>query len=62
MRLDREVRRTAAQFLNGLAVAVTATLLLTPAAGGATQGPLMVAAVVGAALLHVVALAISSGG
>jgi hypothetical protein len=34
MRLDREGRRVVAQFLNGIAVALVATMVLTPIAGG----------------------------
>ena len=60
MRLDREVRRTIAQFLNGLAVALTAALVLAPAAESTFDGIAAVAALVGAGLLHLLALKVSS--
>jgi hypothetical protein len=62
MRFDREVRRTVAQFLNGLGVALIATLVLAPVAAGAFHGVAFLAALVGAALAHLLALAICSGG
>jgi hypothetical protein len=58
MKLDRESRRTVAQFLNGLAVAVVGTLVLAPAAGGSLQAIAVVCGLVGAALLHALALAL----
>ncbi|KQX35355.1 hypothetical protein ASD04_15055 [Devosia sp. Root436] len=61
MRLDREGRRTVAQFLNGLAVAMLATGVLAPLAGGTPQGAMTAAALIGAALLHLLALATSAG-
>jgi hypothetical protein len=61
MRLDREVRRTLAQFLNGLAVAVIATMVMAPAVGEAVTGVVAVSAIIGAALLHLLALMMCSG-
>lgn len=60
MRIDREVRRTVAQFLNGLGVALIATLVLAPVATGAFNGSATVAALIGAALVHLLALAVCS--
>ena len=62
MRLDREVRRTVAQFLNGLSVALIATLVLAPIASGAFQPIGGFAALLCAVLIHLLALAICSGG
>lgn len=50
MRLDKEGRRTVAQFLNGLAAGMVATLVLAPLAGGTLRPGLAAAAVVGAAI------------
>lgn len=56
MRLDRESRRTVAQFLNGLAVGTVATLVLTPLASGTLRYELVTGALVAATVCHVLAL------
>lgn len=56
MRLDREGRRTVAQFLNGLSVGMLATLVLAPLASGTLKPALAVAAGLGAAVCHWLAL------
>jgi hypothetical protein len=60
MRLDREGKRTLAQFLNSLAVAFVSALVLVPIAGGSTEPDRVVTAVIAAALLHAAALVISA--
>lgn len=55
MKLDREGRRTAAQFLNGLAVAMVASLVLAPFGSGTTRWELVLAAMVGASACHALA-------
>ena len=62
MRFDREGRRTVAQFLNGLGVALITTLVLAPVAtGGLLNGTVTFVALVGAVLVHLLALALCSG-
>lgn len=56
MRLDREGRRTLAQFLNGMAVALIAALVLAPVASGTAKLELMWAGLVGASICHALAL------
>lgn len=56
MKLNRETRRTVAQFLNGLAVTILATLVLTPLATENLQPGLSAAAVAGAAVVHALAV------
>lgn len=56
MRLDREGRRTVAQFCNSLAVGILATLVLAPLASGTFRLEMVTGAVVAAAICHVVAL------
>lgn len=56
MRLDREGRRTVAQFLNSLAVGIVATLILAPVAGGNFRPELAIGAAVTAAICHGLAL------
>ena len=58
MRFNRETRRTVAQFLNGMAVSVVATLVLAPVATGAFNGIATVIALIGAVLVHLLALAV----
>lgn len=48
MKLDREGRRTVAQFLTGLAIALLGTLVFTPMAGGPVHAGPMVGASAGA--------------
>lgn len=55
----REVRKTAAQFLNAVAVAVLVTGAISPLALGTARTGLLVLTVVIAALLHGGALALS---
>ena len=59
MKLNREGRRIVAQFLNGLGVAVLATLVLAPAAVGNLYPSSAVIAVCGAAILHATALLVT---
>jgi len=56
MRLDKEGRRTVAQFLNSLAVGILATLILAPLASGTLRPALVSGAVVAAAICHILAL------
>ncbi|KRA42069.1 hypothetical protein ASD80_10100 [Devosia sp. Root635] len=58
MRLNRETRRTAAQFLNGVAVSVVATLVLAPLAGGQARPVVTAIAIAGAMMLHAAAVVI----
>lgn len=60
MRLDREGRRTVAQFLNGVAVALLATLVLAPLASGSLHALTAVMAIACAAILHGVAIVFGS--
>jgi len=60
MRLDREGRRTVAQFLNSIAVALLSTLVLAPVAAGSFNLGGAVAGALAAALLHLAAIAISA--
>lgn len=60
MKLDREGRRTVAQFLNSLAVAFVSALVLVPMAGGSIELDRVLTAAVTAALLHAAALMISA--
>lgn len=59
MKLNREGKRMVAQFLNGLGVAVVATLVLVPAAAGNLSPSSAVMAVCGAAILHATALLVT---
>lgn len=56
MKLERESRRAVAQFLNGLAVAMVAALVLAPFAGGTARWELGAAAILGASICHALAL------
>lgn len=56
MRLDREGRRTVAQFLNSLAVALVATLVLAPLALGTLRPVYAAMATAAALLLHLIAV------
>lgn len=56
MRLDRERRRTVAQFLNSLAVGTVATLVLAPIAGGTVRPDLAIGAVAVATCCLLVAM------
>ncbi|WP_127754364.1 hypothetical protein [Devosia sp. 1566] len=60
MRLDREGRRTVAQFLNGVAVAVVATMLLAPMAGGKVDIGTAVLGAMCALTLHAMALFVAA--
>ena len=60
MRLDREGRRTVAQFLNGIAVAVVATMLIAPIAGGNVNVAMVLMGAASAITLHAVALLVSA--
>lgn len=60
MRLDREGRRTVAQFLNGVAVAVVATMLLAPMAGGKVDIGTAVLGAMFALTLHAMALILTT--
>jgi len=59
MRLDREAKRILAQFLNALAVALLATLVLAPLAAGTLSMMSAMVAVGFAATLHIAALLIA---
>lgn len=59
MRLDREAKRVLAQFLNALAVALLATLVLAPLAAGTLYMMPAMVAVGFAAILHIAALLIA---
>ena len=58
MRITPEVRRTVAQFLNGVAVAVLVAGVIAPLATGAIISLSMAIATVGALAFHAIALAI----
>ena len=60
MRLDRESRRTVAQFLNGVAVAVVATMLLAPMAGGKVDIGTAILGALCALTLHAMALILTA--
>ena len=60
MRLDPEGRRIVAQFLNGVAVAVVATMLLTPMAGGQMHVGMVLLGAVSAITLHAVAVIVAA--
>jgi hypothetical protein len=60
MKFNREARRTAAQFLNGLAVAVVGTMVLGPTMVGSFNGVIAAAAIVAAGLLHTIAVVINA--
>ncbi|WP_332702632.1 hypothetical protein [Devosia sp.] len=60
MKLDREGRRIVAQFLNGVAVAVVATMFLTPIAGGKVAIGTAALGLFGALTLHAVALIVAA--
>lgn len=65
MRFNRETRRTVAQFLNGVAISLVATLVLAPMAGGQVRPAAGAFAFAGAMLLHAAAVVITgrpSGG
>ena len=62
MKLNREGRRMVAQFLNGLGVAVLATMVLAPAAAGNLYPFSAIVAVCGAAILHGGALLVTRQG
>ena len=59
MKLDREAKRIVAQFLNALAVALLATMVLAPLAAGTLYPASAVVAVGCAAMLHAAALLIA---
>lgn len=59
MKLDRETKRIVTQFLNALAVALLATLVLAPIASGNLNPASTVMAVGCAAVLHAAALLIA---
>ena len=61
MKVNREVRRTSAQFLNSLAVAILIALAVAPFAIGAAKAGQVLAGVAAAALLHLAALWIVVG-
>ena len=56
MRLNREGRRTVAQFLNGVAVAMLVTMILAPLAGGKVDVGMATLGGACALSLHAVAL------
>jgi hypothetical protein len=56
--MKREARRLAAQFLNGLAIAILAAGAIGPAASGAINMTVFLAALVGAGALHALAIAL----
>lgn len=60
MRFDREGKRTVAQFLNGIAVALLTSLVLAPVAAGSARTHTVAIATLAAAVLHLVALVISA--
>ena len=60
MKFNREGRRTTAQFLNGLAIAVVGTMVLGPAMVGGFNGVIAAAAIIAAGLLHAVAVVINA--
>ena len=59
MRLDREAKRTSAQFLNGAAVALLSTLVIMPLSSGSFDVGRTVAGVVAATMLHAAAIVMS---
>jgi hypothetical protein len=62
MNLNREHRRTAAHFLNGLAVALLAALVLTPLASGTLDMISGIGGLLGAGGLHGAAMLLASAG
>lgn len=56
MRPDREIRRTIAQFLNGLAVAIIATLVLAPLAAETLRSHEAAVAIGVAVIIHMIAV------
>lgn len=58
MKLDREGKRTVAQFLNALAVALVATMVLAPLSAGTFRIASAAIAACCAAILHAAAVAL----
>lgn len=58
MGLNREGRRTVAQFLNALAVTLTATLVLAPLAAGHVNVTVAAVALLASGSLHILAILI----
>lgn len=61
MRFNRETKRTVGQFLNGVAVALIATLVLAPLAGGQLRPAVAAFAIAGAITLHAAAVIVAGG-
>ena len=60
MKLDRDRRRTVAQFLNGLAIALSSALIVVPVVSGSFDLGRTVAGVMAASVLHAAALKLSA--
>ena len=60
--MKREMRRTSAQFLNGLAVAIVAAGAIAPTASGSFSLPVMFASGLAGLLLHGLALLLVGQG
>jgi hypothetical protein len=60
MKLDRDRKRTVAQFLNGLAVALSSALVVVPLVSGSFDVVRTVARVMAAAVLHAAAITLSA--
>lgn len=58
--MNREMRKTSAQFANGVAVAVIGAGIVVPAAAGTARYDLIAIALVVSALLHFAAIALVS--
>ncbi|ODT66013.1 MAG: hypothetical protein ABS75_28955 [Pelagibacterium sp. SCN 63-23] len=60
--MKREIRRTSAQFLNGLAIAILAAGVIAPAASGSIRLPMVLASGLAGLLLHGLALLVIGEG
>lgn len=60
--MKREIRRTTAQFLNGVAISILAAGAIVPAASGNINPPEVLASVLAGLLLHGLALLVIGEG
>ena len=60
--MKRETRRTTAQFLNGLAIAILAAGAIGPTASGGPNLPIVIASVLAGLVLHGLALLVVDEG